>query len=81
MARDVWKTPGGKAEATAESAKGVAAFQRQRDQRKAEAIALHDRGLDAKEIAKELGISRRTVNRYLLDHLTLSRNLYRRAYG
>ena len=65
MARDIWRTSEGKAEATAESAKGVAAFQRQRDERKAEAIALHDRGLDANAIAKELGLSRRTVKRYL----------------
>ena len=65
MARDIWRTSEGKAEATAESAKGVAAFQRQRDERKAEAIALHASGLDANKIAKKLGISRRTVKRYL----------------
>ena len=65
MARDVWRTPEGKAEATAESAKGVAAFQRQRDERKAQAIALDASGLDANAIAKELGLSRRTVKRYL----------------
>ena len=61
----VWRTPEGKAEAATESAKGVAAFQRQRDERKAQAIALQDRGLDANAIAKELGLSRRTVKRYL----------------
>ena len=65
MARDIWRTSEGKAEATAESAKGVAAFQRQRDERKAEAIALDARGLDANAIAEELGLSRRTVKRYL----------------
>ena len=65
MPRLVWTTDKGKVEARSESAKGVAAFQRQRDERKAEAIGLHDRGLDANKIAKELGISRRTVNRYL----------------
>ena len=65
MPRDIWRTEEGKAEATAESAKGVAAFQRQRDERKAEAIALHDSGLDANEIAKQLGISQRSVDRYI----------------
>ena len=35
--------------------------------RKSEAIALHASGLDANKIAKELGISRRTVKRYLPD--------------
>lgn len=65
MARDVWRTPEGSAEAIAESAKGVAAFQRQRDERKAQAIALHDRGVDETEIAKQLGCSRRSVMRYL----------------
>ena len=67
MARDVWKTPGGKEEATTESAKGVAAFQRLRDQRRDDAIALYDdgKGLDENAIAKELSISRRTVTRYL----------------
>ena len=65
MPRDIWRTPGGKSEATAESAKGVLAFQRQRDERKAQAIALRGNGLDANAIAKELGISRRSVMRYL----------------
>ena len=65
MARDVWRTPEGKAEAIAESAKGVAAFQRLRDQRKAEAIAKSEAGKSVNEIAEELGISRRSVKRYL----------------
>ena len=65
MARSVWRTPEGKAEATAESAKGVAAFQRQRDERKAEAIALDASGLDVNAIAKKLRCHRRTVKRYL----------------
>ena len=34
MPRDNWRSAEGKAEAKAESAKGVAAFQRQRDERK-----------------------------------------------
>ena len=65
MPRLVWLTEDGKAEARSESRKGVAAFQRQRDERKADAIALHDSGLDANEIAKQLGISRRSVDRYI----------------
>ena len=69
MARYVWRKPEGKAEAIAESAKGVAAFQRQRDARKAKAIALYDSGLDANEIASLLSISRRTANRYLESHV------------
>ena len=64
MPRD-WRTAEGRTEAAAESAKGVAAFKLNRDQRKADAIALHESGLDANAIAKELGISRRTVKRYL----------------
>ena len=67
MARDIWRTSEGKTEAAAESAKGVAAFQRQRDERKAEAIALYDsgKGLNPNEIAAKLGCSRRSVMRYL----------------
>ena len=65
MARDVWKTPGGKSEAKTESAKGVAAFKLNRDQRKADAIALDASGLDANAIATEMRLSRRTINRYL----------------
>ena len=65
MPRLVWTTDRGKVEARSESRKGVAVFQRQRDERKAEAIALHGSGLKANEIAKKLGISRRTVKRYL----------------
>ena len=48
------------------------AKQAKRDNRKADAIALYDKGLDANEIASLLSLSRRTVNRYLLDHLTLT---------
>ena len=65
MARDIWRTPEGKAEAIAESAKGVAAFQRQRDERKAEAIAKSEAGDSVNQIASDMGISRRSVNRYL----------------
>ena len=65
MARDVWRTPGGKVEAIAESAKGVKAFQRLRDQRKALAIAKSEAGESVNQIAKDMGISRRSVNRYL----------------
>ena len=72
MARDVWRTPEGKAKAIAESAKGVAAFQHNRDQRRAKAIALYDDGLDANEIAAELGISTRTANRYLESHISIT---------
>ena len=64
MPRD-WRTAEGKTEAAAESAKGVAEFQRQRDERKAEAIALEARGVDENAIAKALGCSRRSVMRYL----------------
>ena len=38
----------------------------------AKAIALYDDGLDANEIAQMLSISRRTVNRYLSEHITLT---------
>ena len=65
MARYVWITPEGKAEARAESAKGVEAFQRQRDKRKAEARRLHETGLDVTEIAKRLKRDRRTIKTYL----------------
>ena len=65
MARYVWTTADGKDEAKKESAKGVKVIQQKRDSRKAEAIALHDDGLEVNEIAKQLGISRRSVNRYL----------------
>ena len=67
MARYVWTTADGKDEAKKESAKGIATFQHNRDQRRAKAIALYDsgNGLEVNEIAKQLGISRRSVNRYL----------------
>ena len=63
----VWITPEGKAEATAERQKGVAAFQCQRDARKAEAIALHDSGLTVEQIEAELGRDKRTIKSYLQD--------------
>ena len=72
MARYVWTTADGKDEAKKESAKGIATFQHNRDRRKAKAIALYDSGLDANEIAQMLSISRRTVNRYLSEHITLT---------
>ena len=45
----------------------IAALKQKTDNRKAEAIALYDsgKGLDPNAIAKQLGISRRTVRRYL----------------
>ena len=43
----------------------IAALKQKTDNRKAEAIALYDSGLDVNAIAKALGISRRTVKRYL----------------
>ena len=45
----------------------LAALKAKTNSRKAEAIALYDRGngLDVNEIAKQLGLSRRTVKRYL----------------
>ena len=69
MPRDFWKTPGGKAEAAAESKKGVVAFQSLRDQRRDDAIALYDdgKGLDVNAIAKKLRCHPRTVKRYLHD--------------
>ena len=54
------------------STMGNEAKKAKRDNRKSVAIAHYDNGLEAKEIAKELGISTRTANRYLLDHLTLT---------
>ena len=54
------------------SALGNIAIKAKRDVRKADAIAHYDNGLDANEIAKTMGISTRTANRYLLDHLTLT---------
>ena len=72
MPRYVWTTADGKDEAKKESAKGIATFQHNRDRRKAKAVKFHESGLDANEIASLLSLSRRTVNRYLLDHLTLT---------
>ena len=65
MARFVWITPEGKAEAKAEGLKGTATKQRNRDRRKAQAIALDGKGLDPNAIATKLGCSRRSVMRYL----------------
>ena len=65
MVRANWKTAEGRKEATIEGAKGNAVIQRKRDKRKAEAIALHASGLTVNEIKTKLGISRRTVKRYL----------------
>ena len=48
------------------------AKQANRDMRKAKAIALYDSGLEINEIAAELGISTRTVNRYLESHITIT---------
>ena len=64
MPRD-WKTSSGKTEATIEGAKGNAVIQRNREKRKAQAIALDARGVDENAIAKALGCSRRSVMRYL----------------
>ena len=48
------------------------AKQANRDERKEVAIVLYDAGLEAKEIAKELGISTRTANRYLESHIEIT---------
>ena len=74
MARYVWTTADGKDEAKKESAKGIATFQHNRDQRRAKAIALYDsgNGLEVNEIAKQLGISTRTANRYLESHISIT---------
>ena len=48
------------------------AKQAKRDMRKAKAIALYDNGLEAKEIAKTMGISTRSVNRYLESHIEIT---------
>ena len=60
-----WQTAEGKAEAAAEGAKGNTVIQRKRDQRKARAISLHASGLTVNEIKTKMGVSRRTVKRYL----------------
>ena len=54
------------------STMGNDAKKAKRDNRKSVAIAHYDNGLEAKEIAAKMGISTRTANRYLLDHLTLT---------
>ena len=53
------------------STMGNEAKKAKRDNRKSVAIAHYDNGLEAKEIAKELGISTRTVNRYLESHIAI----------
>ena len=65
MPRLFWLTEDGKAEAAAECEKAVASIQRKRDSRKKQAIELHDSGLTVNEIKTEMGLSRRTVKRYL----------------
>ena len=54
------------------SAMANEAKQAKRDNRKADAITLHDSGLEVNEIAKTMGISRRTANRYLESHIALT---------
>ena len=54
------------------STMGNEAKKAKRDNRKSVAIAHYDNGLEAKEIAKELGISTRTANRYLESHIALT---------
>ena len=65
MPRANWQTPEGKSEATIEGAKGNVVIKLKREKRKADAIALHASGLTVNEIKTKMGISRRTVNRYL----------------
>ena len=43
----------------------LAALKHKTDNRKAKAVKFHDSGLDVNQIAKKLGLSRRTVKRYL----------------
>ena len=54
------------------STMGNEAIKANRDERKEVAIVLYDAGLEAKEIAKELGISTRTANRYLESHIEIT---------
>ena len=54
------------------SVMGNIAIKAKRDGRKAVAIAHYDSGLEAKKIAITMGISTRTVNRYLETHIALT---------
>ena len=51
---------------------GNEAKQAKRDNRKADAIKLYDSGKPVARIAAELGISRRTANRYLESHIAIT---------
>ena len=55
-----------------QSALANEAKQAKRDGRKADAIAHYDSGLEANEIAKTMGISTRTANRYLESHIEIT---------
>ena len=54
------------------STMGNEAKKAKRDNRKSVAIAHYDNGLEAKEIAKTMGISIRTAHRYLETHIALT---------
>ena len=54
------------------STMGNEAIKANRDERKEVAIVLYDAGLEAKEIAKQMGISTRTANRYLESHIEIT---------
>ena len=51
---------------------GNIAIKANRDERKAVAIICYDAGLEAQEIAKQMGLSTRTVNRYLESHIEIT---------
>ena len=51
---------------------GNEAIKANRDERKAVAIICYDAGLEAQEIAKQMGLSTRTVNRYLESHIEIT---------
>ena len=51
---------------------GNEAIKANRDERKAVAIICYDAGLEAQEIAKQMGLSTRTVNRYLESHIAIT---------
>ena len=50
----------------------LVALQAKTDNRKARAIAHYDSGLEINEIAKTMGISTRTANRYLESHIEIT---------